>query len=243
MDSRIIKKILKKECEQCGKSFEVRDTARLRVKRFCSRSCTSRFINTGRKRSEEFKKNLSEKLSGKKNPFYGRKHSEETKKKLSESNKGSYIDKYGEERAQLIKAKLSDAQTGTRNGFYGKKHSEESKELISRNHADVSGSNNPMYRNGQKITGEKNGSWKGGVSYIERPKEWNDELKTTIRKRDGFSCALCQKNGYDVHHIDYNKFNNCKANLITLCRSCHAKTNFNREIWKKILLEVMNEKQ
>ena len=42
---------------------------------------------------------------------------------------------------------------------------------------------------------------------------------------------LCKKNGYDVHHIDYDKFNNCVANLITLCRSCHAKTNFNRESW------------
>lgn len=81
MDSRIIKKILKKECEQCGKSFEVRDTARLRVKRFCSRSCTSRFINTGRKRSEEFKKNLSEKLSGKKIHFMG----ESTLKRLKKS--------------------------------------------------------------------------------------------------------------------------------------------------------------
>lgn len=34
-----------------------------------------------------------------------------------------------------------------------------------------------------------------------------------------------------VHHIDYNKLNCNPNNLITLCKSCHMKTNFNREYW------------
>lgn len=243
MSNRLIKKYIVKICEECGLNFEVRDTARLRVRRFCSRSCASKFTNTGRKRTDEFKEALSKKVSGENNPFYGKKHSEETKKILSESNKGSYVKKHGEYKASLIKAKLSEAQSGTKNSFYGKSHSFESKKLISENHTDVSGSNNPMYQNGDKVSGDKNGSWKGGVSFLERPKEWNDNLRTSVRKRDNFSCAICKNNGYDVHHIDYDKFNNNVLNLITLCRSCHAKTNFNREIWKKLLLEIINGKK
>lgn len=34
-----------------------------------------------------------------------------------------------------------------------------------------------------------------------------------------------------VHHINYNKRNNNPSNLISLCRRCHSKTNFNREYW------------
>ena len=32
-----------------------------------------------------------------------------------------------------------------------------------------------------------------------------------------------------IHHIDYNKKNNKEENLITLCRSCNVKVNFNRK--------------
>ena len=35
-----------------------------------------------------------------------------------------------------------------------------------------------------------------------------------------------------IHHIDYNKKNCNLNNLITLCRSCNAKANYNRD-WHK----------
>jgi hypothetical protein len=34
-----------------------------------------------------------------------------------------------------------------------------------------------------------------------------------------------------IHYIDYDKFNCNKYNLITLCKQCHLKTNFNRDYW------------
>ena len=47
----------------------------------------------------------------------------------------------------------------------------------------------------------------------------------------------------DVHHIDYNKLNCKKSNLITLCKQCNNRANYNRECWKKIYnekIEVLN---
>ena len=60
------------------------------------------------------------------------------------------------------------------------------------------------------------------------------------------ACALnvnaSDKNGFDVHHIDYDKKNNSKKNLITLCRSCHAKTNFKRKEWQTLFENIINKK-
>jgi 5-methylcytosine-specific restriction endonuclease McrA len=60
-----------------------------------------------------------------------------------------------------------------------------------------------------------------------------------IYKRDNWICQECEKKttikfGKDricCHHIDYNHKNINDDNLITLCWSCHAKTNKNRPFW------------
>ena len=71
-------------------------------------------------------------------------------------------------------------------------------------------------------------------------------IKKIIRARDEFRCKICgvSENSMprvlDVHHIDYDKHNLSPANLISLCRSCHAKTNSNREYWK-VFLNTMNK--
>ena len=38
-----------------------------------------------------------------------------------------------------------------------------------------------------------------------------------------------------VHHIDYDKLNLNPNNLISLCISCHVKTNKDREYWRQHL--------
>ena len=45
-----------------------------------------------------------------------------------------------------------------------------------------------------------------------------------------------------VHHIDYDKENNEDWNLMTLCNCCHMKTNFNREYWKNLFKQNLNER-
>jgi len=53
----------------------------------------------------------------------------------------------------------------------------------------------------------------------------------------------CSKHGLSVHHIDYNKQNCDDFNLITLCKSCHSKTGFNREYWIEYFNDIMEEKK
>lgn len=88
------------------------------------------------------------------------------------------------------------------------------------------------------ITGEKSTSWKGGLSFEPYSPEWTDVLKEMIRERDNYTCQLCGKKGYPIHHIDYNKKNCNPDNLITLCKSCHTKTNWNREKWKALFQKL-----
>ncbi len=84
--------------------------------------------------------------------------------------------------------------------------------------------------------GERASNWRGGVSFEPYSKEFNGILRRYIRKRDEYTCQLCniKENGqaHDCHHIDYNKENNCLSNFILLCRSCHMPTNGNRFFWE-----------
>jgi len=79
-----------------------------------------------------------------------------------------------------------------------------------------------------------------GSSFEPYSTDWTDDLRESIRKRDGYVCRMCgihqdELKGWskklDVHHIDYDKDNLNPNNLISLCHNCHMKTNGNREYW------------
>ena len=80
-----------------------------------------------------------------------------------------------------------------------------------------------------------------GSSFEPYPTVFNNFLKQQIRKRDNYICQKCGITEEEhltvyglvlsVHHIDYNKENCKKENLITLCRECNTRVNFNRKHW------------
>ena len=69
--------------------------------------------------------------------------------------------------------------------------------------------------------------------------DWTRTLRISIRERDHYTCQLCKEKQGDealsVHHIDYDKRNCNSDNLISLCRTCHTKTNTNRSEWQRYL--------
>jgi 5-methylcytosine-specific restriction endonuclease McrA len=91
-----------------------------------------------------------------------------------------------------------------------------------------------------KISGEKHFNWQGGKSFEPYSVSWKESLKALVRCRDNNKCSNCGNfvlNG-DVHHIDYNKKNCVMSNLITLCHSCHSKTNHGeRDYWTNYFKE------
>ncbi len=91
--------------------------------------------------------------------------------------------------------------------------------------------------------GEKNPSWCGGTSCSVYAIDWTETLRRSIRERDYYVCRLCGNPQGDrvlcVHHIDYNKKNCSPHNLISLCCSCHSKTNGNRKKYIALLQDLI----
>lgn len=135
----------------------------------------------------------------------GLKTSEETKLKISKAKKGK---KFTEEHKKKIGEAVKKAQT------------DESRRIRS-----------------ERMSGEKSPFWRGGININKYPRDWTKTLKRSIRERDNYVCRICNATQNDatfqVHHIDYNKLNCNPNNLITLCRSCHSRTNHNRKFWIK----------
>jgi len=104
----------------------------------------------------------------------------------------------------------------------------------------------------ESLKGLQNPNWLGGVSKEPYPFIFSEELKEKIRNRDNYECKLCYIteeehliiNGIllSIHHIDYDKHNCDENNLITLCTSCNARVNFNREYWKEYFKNVKRKK-
>jgi hypothetical protein len=109
---------------------------------------------------------------------------------------------------------------GENHPLYGKKQNEEARYKMSLSHG------------GTGIPGELS----------EYGPEFDSSLKEQARFRDGYKCQVCgcpqleNSRALDIHHIDYDKENNELNNLVSLCRSCHTKTNTNRIHWKKNIL-------
>ena len=84
-------------------------------------------------------------------------------------------------------------------------------------------------------SGENASNWRGGLSYIEYCEVWKDkEYKADIRERDNNRCLnpYCSSkkpNDLTIHHINYDKQDCHFKNLITVCRSCNGKANYDRD--------------
>lgn len=99
--------------------------------------------------------------------------------------------------------------------------------------------------------GENNANWQGGISKLPYPFYFDTQLKKEIRQRDNHTCQKCgctqkeelNKNNkkLTIHHIDYNKENCSKSNLITLCNKCNLLVNWDRKKWQQIFQKLVKQ--
>lgn len=217
----------------CGNLAEVRGYY-LRSEHTRSCGCLSREIiskigksKKGKKLPEETRKKISEANKGQVPWMKGKHHTEESKRKNSEAHKG--VSRSIETRKKMSESKIGRYKA-EKSYLWGKHCSKEIKKKISE------GRRKWCQEHPDFLRGKNSPSWRGGISLEPYGLEFNDKLKAQIRARDSNYCQLCKiyEDGkcHDVHHRNYNKQNNKPGNLITLCRSCHSKTNTNREYWE-----------
>ena len=191
----------------------------------------------------------------------GSKHTEETKRKMSKTKTGHLVSRDTREKIRIAnlgsivpeerKRKISIGLKGikrsseeiekSRKKRTGLKRSAETCNKISIATRGKKRSEETKRKMSQRMIGEKNHSWAGGLSNNPYPKEFNEELKLKIRQRDNFVCCLCGRTEREeleelnrvlcINHKDFNK-NNCnEKNLNTLCLRCNVKINREREYW------------
>jgi hypothetical protein len=197
------------------------------------------------KLSAETRKRMSEahkgKHVGKLNNFYNKHHSEESCRKISENHpdmSGENNNFYGNKHSKETLLKMSVCKVGSKNSMWNKTHKKETKQKISESKKGV-------------LVGDKHWNWKGGIACEPYCDVWLDkEYKQSIRDRDKNQCKNCgitrhisfKVYGLDlhIHHIDYNKKNCHPSNLITLCRSCNSRANYNRQENTEMYQQIIN---
>ena len=167
-------------------------------------------------------------------------------KTASESHKGIKRSKLScQKQGKTNKKRYENPET---HPMFRKKHTEESKQKQSESHKGIERTKE-WNRNMSLVKGGT------GIPYENEnyPEEFNAQFKRKIRKRDNYTCQVCgitekeykENSGkkLSVHHIDYDN-NNCKQeNVISLCNSCHSKTNTDRKYWTKYFQEKMKKRE
>ena len=205
-------------CKTCKKEIPIN-------KKFCNQSCYISFLQIPEN-----------------NPMFNKNHSETSKLAIS-------LNKTGIKLTEEHKRKIKDSASRG-NNHWNYKHGET---LIK--HYCLVCNKEISYMTSLKGTGkcsscimkelysipEKCPNWQNGKSYEIYPLGWNKTFKEQIRRRDEYKCQICgipeveNDRKLHVHHIDYNKKNISPNNLISLCTSCHVKTNTERNYWKELL--------
>lgn len=174
-------------------------------------------------------------LSKENHPRYNKHHTKEALKKIGLSSKGNKH-RLGSKHTKEARNKIRLGHIGKptwNKGLSGNEYLKHYKdgEIKSWNRGKTFEEDNRI------PSGENHPHWLGGISFEPYGLEFNKQLKEFIRKRDNYRCQECGftqeqlKKKLDVHHIDFCKTNNNPNNLISLCKSCHIQTNFNREEW------------
>jgi hypothetical protein len=158
------------------------------------------------------------------------------RKKISNAAKKRCADP---EYCKKLSKSLKGLQCGIKNPFYGKHHTEETRKKLS----DISKSK----------CGETASNWQGGLSFEPYCPKFNKDIRNRVRLFWENKCGNpeCNKSQDElneklsVHHVHYDKLVCCNDKpvmFIPLCRSCHSKTNYDRNKYERIYEQLIYDK-
>lgn len=204
-----------------------------KYKRFCDR-CKNFYVGEGQMYCSRFcaDKSNGERIRGANHPMFGKKHTEESLKKMSDKTRGENNPMFG------LKGKSHPAfgkhwrvigrtgKKGKKNPLWGRKSTKITRQKLS---DSKRGSRNPMFG----VSGSLAPNWRGGVTPINKLIRNSPEYiawREAVFKRDGWKCRMCPQVGGKLHAHHIKSFSHHKksrfdvANGLTLCISCHKKT-------------------
>lgn len=183
----------------------------------------------GEEKAKQLRLKLSISKLGNKNPMFGKPISDKTREKLSKRKqeliKTGWSPCKGKKRPDVKERMINN--NPMKNKLIAKKSSEIWKKMFNEGKIKIN-----------TLKGENHPNWKGElalkVTRKDYSSEFNDNLRKQVKERDGYICQECMNKDLIlcVHHIDYNKKNNSRYNLITLCLKCHGKIKKDKEHWK-----------
>lgn len=211
---------IKIPCGYCGTVFEVTQCGSNR--KYCSKECYAKdhvgekngFF--GKTHSDEFKEQQRILLTG-------HVESEETKNKKRVANLKRYEDPKEHERtSNLNKKRFEDpAQREIQRAnqlriFEERPEFKESSIQVLKN---IIKTPEHKAKIGRAITGEKNGCWKGGTSFLPYCPKFNNALKENVRSFFDDKCVMCGKTSEEnkaslaVHHVFTEKMACCETKI------------------------------
>ena len=151
---------------------------------------------------------------------------------LSEALQGRTLT---DEQKEKISKSVADHLEENGHPFEGKTHTDESKQMMSEAKQGEShhfyGKSRPDFA--KKVSGEKNPSWKGGVTEeydFRKSSEWK-KFSFNLKEQSDWTCGSCGEHGSNAeiqsHHAipvsdGGKKYDNI---FIILCKQCHGNRN------------------
>ncbi len=149
-----------------------------------------------------------------------------------DKSKQTMLERYGVEHA-LQSKELQKKKTQTMLKNHGVKHALQVPEFIKSLKEKVSGPNHHAWIEDRKQRFSPYTERFHDENFRNQIRNEQDNVDPIIREPLNESASL--------HHIDYDKQNDSRENLIFLNRSSHGKTNYNRKYWQKKLKEINME--
>lgn len=254
---------LKKEgegfCPLCGKETKFRD---FKYADHCSYKCSNSDPKVQFEKEKTFfdrylVRNISQ--------FQGNK---DKIRKCWEEKLRTQGTKIHEERSKKTKKSWEDTQIrknhidAIRSQEVRKKISEETKKYYKDNPGVNSGINSKLFRKTyeeimgeerarelrdkrrEAFKGDKNPSWNPNreeICTLYTEKFFDKEYREQIKKEQGYKDLVTEEllvEEANLHHINYNKQDDSRENLIFLNPTIHGKTNFDKQEWKLILQKI-----